>query len=306
MAENYLPPFLVPLGAESTKSPCQTVFNHPRFGPAHALWWNSINYESPEAVFLFVPGNPGLLTFYTEFLSTLHAKHPRSAIFAHAHLGHTPGIPTREYSLSAQIESAIEAVDAIRLAFGTAKIVLSGHSVGAWVALQVLKSRPSDIHQLQLICPTLSHIADTPNGRRLSWLFRSPLPWVISWLSHLTRPLPLSLVFPNWPVLQIAVLRSLLNSRATIFACLSMAHEEMNTIRELDLNLLNEHRHRICLYYATEDDWVAVHKTKITSLYLPDEATRVVENADVPHAFCLTHSTEVASQCSLWLNLSAL
>lgn len=30
------------------------------------------------------------------------------------------------------------------------------------------------------------------------WSFRFPFPSLISWLSYLTRPLPLSLVFPNW------------------------------------------------------------------------------------------------------------
>jgi len=85
-----------------------------------------------------------------------------------------------------------------------------------------------------------------------------------------------------------------------------MAHEEMATIRELDPALLHEHRHRICLYYAAEDDWVSTHKGKITALYSPDEATRVVENANVPHAFCLSHSAEVASQCTLWLNALGL
>ncbi|KAF8213247.1 hypothetical protein K438DRAFT_1803655 [Mycena galopus ATCC 62051] len=307
MGENHLPAFLVPSPfGQCTKSPTQAVFNHQTLGPAHALWWNSCE-EFPDAVFLFVPGNPGLLQFYDDFLALLHTKHPRLAIFGHAHLGHTPHLPSREHSLSAQVESAIEAVDAIRNTFGKTKIILSGHSVGAWIALQVLKARPSDIYKLFLLCPTLTHIADTPNGRRLSWLFRAPLPSVISWLSYLTRPLPLSFVFPNWPVLQIAVLRSLLNSRATIFACLSMAHEEMVTIREPDPALLNDHRHRICLYYAAEDDWVSTHKAKITSMYSPDEVvTRVVENANVPHAFCLSHSTEVASQCSLWLDSLSL
>ncbi|KAJ7275218.1 hypothetical protein B0H12DRAFT_1086282 [Mycena haematopus] len=306
MAKNYLPPFLVPFGDSTAKSQHEAIFNHPTFGPAHSLWWWNSCQESPEAVFLFVPGNPGLLLFYTEFLTLLHTKHPRLAIFAHAHLGHTPNIPTNEYSLSAQVQSVIEAVDAIRVAYGTAKIVLSGHSVGAWISLQVLKARPSDISQLFLLCPTLMYIADTPNGRRLSWLFKSPFPSVISWLSYLSRPLPLSLVFPNWPALQIAVLRSLLNSRATIFACLSMAHEEMAAIRDLDLVLLNEHRHRIYLYYAAEDDWVSRHKAKVTRLYSPEEATRVVENANVPHAFCLSHSAEAVSQCSLWLNVLCL
>jgi hypothetical protein len=49
-------------------------------------------------------GNPGLIKFYTEFLTLLHGKHPRLAIFGHAHLGHTPNVPSRAYSLRAQIE----------------------------------------------------------------------------------------------------------------------------------------------------------------------------------------------------------
>ncbi|KAJ6574933.1 hypothetical protein B0H19DRAFT_1126435 [Mycena capillaripes] len=300
MDPNYLPPFLAPFGKSTSSLPREAVFNHPTLGPAHSLWWNSSD-ASPEAVFLFIPGNPGLVQFYTEFLTLLQSNHPRLAIFAHAHLSHTPNLPSREYSLAAQIESAIEAVDATRAVFGKARIFLSGHSVGGWIALQVLKARPSDISQLFLLCPTLSHIADTPNGRQLSWLFKSPLPKIISWLSYLTRPLPLSVFFP-WPVLQIAVLRSFLNSPATIFACLSMAHEEMATIRELDQSLLTEHTHRIFLYFAAHDDWVSTHKAQIIRAYSPSETAMIVDQANVPHAFCLAHGREVAGQCSLWLS----
>jgi hypothetical protein len=38
---------------------------------------------------------------------------------------------------------------------------------------QVLKARPSDISKLFLLCPTLTHILDTPNGRRLSVSLRN-------------------------------------------------------------------------------------------------------------------------------------
>ncbi|KAJ7706368.1 hypothetical protein B0H17DRAFT_626612 [Mycena rosella] len=180
---------------------------------------------------------------------------------------------------------------------------MAGHSVGAWIALQVLKARPSDVSQVFMLCPTLSHIADTPNGRRLQWLFRTPFPKIISYLSYLTRPVPLSLFFP-WPSPQTAVLRSLLNSPASIFACLSMAHEEMITIRELDTALLDEHRPRIYLYFAEDDEWVSTHKASVVRCC---EAIRVVNGeAGVPHAFCINHSAEVASQCSLWLGLLAL
>ncbi|KAJ7786128.1 hypothetical protein B0H16DRAFT_1355289 [Mycena metata] len=288
MAQEELPPFLVPFGQATKTDPREGVFNHSNLGPAHSLWWNSDG--PPEAVFLFIPGNPGLVQFYTEFLGLLRSEHPHLAVFAHAHLGHTPGIFSDKHSLSAQVESAIQALDAVHTIFPAAKIILSGHSVGSWIALQVLKARPSDISQVFLLCPTITHIADTPNGRRLSWFFRSPLPRLISWLSYLTRPLPLSLLFP-WPVLQITVLRSLLNDPATIFACLSMAHEEMVTIREVDLTLLEEHGHKIYLYFAAKDDWVSTYEAKITRLF---DASRV-ERADVPHAFCLHHGAKVAA-----------
>jgi hypothetical protein len=66
-----------------------------------------------------------------------------------------------------------------------------------------------------------------------------------------------------------------------------MAHEEMATVRELDITLLDENRHRIYMYFAAEDDWVSTHKAKITRSYLPSEAAMVVEQANVPHAFCI-------------------
>ncbi|KAJ7492794.1 hypothetical protein FB451DRAFT_1219594 [Mycena latifolia] len=304
--ESHLPTFLVPFG-EPAKSPpyYQAVFNHSTLGPAHSLWWNSTQHEeSPEAIFLFIPGNPGLVNFYIEFLNSLHAKHPGLAIFAHAHLAHTPEIHAMKSEgpngLVAQIQSAIEALDSVRAAFPETKVIIGGHSIGAWVALQVMKARPSDVHKAFMLCPTLTHMADTPNGRRLKWLFRPPFPRIVSYISYLTRPLPLSLFFPDWPFPQLAVLRSFLNSPATIFACMSMAHEEMLTVRELDTPLLEEHRHRIYLYFAKEDEWVSTHKATIVRSFLAVEATRVVE-ADVPHAFCIKHSEEAASQCSAWL-----
>ncbi|KAJ7042419.1 hypothetical protein C8F04DRAFT_1030023 [Mycena alexandri] len=292
--EDHLPAFLVPFGQYTKAGPHEGVFNHPNLGPAHSVWWNSEG--PPDAVFLFIPGNPGLVQFYAEFLGLLRSEHPHLAIFAHAHLGHTPSIFSHKHSLATQVESAIQALDAVHTMFPAAKIVLSGHSVGSWIALQVLKARPSDISQVFLLCPTITHIADTPNGRRLSWSFRSPLPRLVAWLSYLTRPLPLSLLFP-WPVLQIAVLRSLLNSPATIFACLSMAHEEMATIRELDSTLLEEHKHQIYLYFAAQDDWVSTYQAKITRLFLPNDASRV-EQADVPHAFCLRRYNLILATCS--------
>lgn len=95
---------------------------------------------------MYFSGNPGLLDFYTPFLSALRDKVPsarRLAILAHAHAGHTPGLgdgdlDARRSTVTIQAQNAIEAFDAVKLAFGSSvKVLLIGHSVGCWVALQV-------------------------------------------------------------------------------------------------------------------------------------------------------------------------
>lgn len=101
-----------------------------------------------------MPGNPGLLGFYPPFLSAIQdkASSAKLAILAHAHVGHTPGIgdefqrDAASYGLITQVQSAVEALDAVKLSFGSkTKIVLLAHSIGSWFALQV-----------SLFCSTLS------------------------------------------------------------------------------------------------------------------------------------------------------
>lgn len=69
-----------------------------------------------------------------------------------------------------------------------------------------------------------------------------------------------------------------------------MAGEEMETVREPDIDLLNAHRHRICTYFADHDDWVADQKDRILRAFHPDAEAVKVTHGDhgVPHAFCIS------------------
>jgi pimeloyl-ACP methyl ester carboxylesterase len=144
-----LPSFLSPLAAIA-KHPGfavqNAIFQHKKpLGQAHCLWWPPKDgSQPPEIALLFVPGNPGLVEFYTPFLSALHDKDASSrlAILAHAHLNHTPlpssHLNAADHSLTAQVQSAIEAFDALRSEFGNnTKLILVGHSVGSWISTQV-------------------------------------------------------------------------------------------------------------------------------------------------------------------------
>lgn len=155
-----LPPFLSLRAAASADPFYDATFDHsPPVGPIRALWWPATRTGAvPSTVVLFFPGalaplrgnvthcnagNPGILDFYTDFLTALHNEDKTCAlaIMAHSHVGHSPEIHSRQdtsSSLSTQIQGALEAYDAIRYYYRQqTKIVLVGHSVGAWIALQV-------------------------------------------------------------------------------------------------------------------------------------------------------------------------
>lgn len=212
---SLLPPFLEPLDISKSArlQYHDAIFRHKQpIGLVHSLWWPCKQHGcQPDTILFFIPGNyetnyidtsyvngtpgnPGLLGFYPPFLSAIQEKasSAKLAIFAHAHIGHTPGIgevqrDASSYGLSTQVQSAVEAFDAVRLAFGSqTKVILLAHSIGSWFALQVglfvsilparhlnnqhqiLKARPGSVDGLHLLFPTISNIGCTPNGRRLS------------------------------------------------------------------------------------------------------------------------------------------
>ena len=143
-----LPPFLRKIddpSAPDNRVYTEAVFTHSDgLGSAHSIWWYPAVPLAESTVILFVPGNPGLAGFYTEYLSELHSRSPNIAILAHSHLAHSPksidqSVFTNPSSvgLPAQLKSAIEAFDAVKQTLQPRNIVLIGHSLGGWLCLQV-------------------------------------------------------------------------------------------------------------------------------------------------------------------------
>ncbi|GBE77816.1 hypothetical protein SCP_0106980 [Sparassis crispa] len=309
-----LPPFLrSPAQCAHPNSYINASFYHDRFkASVHALWWPS-RVEHPRTVLVFIPGNPGLVDFYTPFLTAIHdASEGKIPILAHAHIGHTPGFTILhdppKFGLTAQVVSAIEAVDAVERTFGeTTQVVVAGHSIGSWIALQVLKARPDTVSSVLLLFPTIAHIANTPNGRVLSPLFRPPLPYIISCISILLWLMPLRILWllnKDWPLARVRVLRALTHSPSSIYSCLTMAHDEIQLVRELDAPLMQEFRHRLHLFFAEQDGWVGPDQRELILRTFdadPGSVKVVHGRRDIPHAFCINHGAEVAAQCFEWL-----
>lgn len=88
-----------------------------------------------------------------------------------------------------------------------------------------------------------------------------------------------------------------------IHAAISMGSEEMKTIKDLDLALLEAFKDKLCFYYAEKDDWVGDEKARVLKALHPHkESVGIVHDVHgIPHAFCINHGDHLAEQCSKWL-----
>lgn len=144
-----------------------------------------------------IPGNPGLITYYDPFLSTLHALLSSSSTLPSANFhicGHSlAGFGTTEqHQKLAGLEAQIEYVDDLlydqveevsHRARQTPKVVLMGHSVGAYILLEIIRrhrkrieggAEDFDLIGGILLFPTITHIARSPSGMVASALLAIP------------------------------------------------------------------------------------------------------------------------------------
>ncbi|KAG1825749.1 uncharacterized protein BJ212DRAFT_1315857 [Suillus subaureus] len=314
-----LPPFLESLAPDFSVPYINACFPASEgIPPVHVHWWPCKRLGvSPSTVLFFIPGNPGVINFYHPFLTAIH-KQDRSgtlAILSHSHIGHDPAIEdlslasrvSSNHALLFQVQNSLRIFDALSIYFGiNTRTVITGHSVGSWVALQVLKLRSVAVSGVFFLFPTITNIACTPNGRLFSRFFQPPFPRIVSQVARALRLMPLTIfcwLFPQYPILQARVLQSFLLSPSSIFAAMTMAHDEMLSIRELDVTTLETYRHQIWFYFAENDDWVDKGREMILQVFGPEPDTvKVVHgHRDIPHAFCISHGEELAAECYEWL-----
>jgi pimeloyl-ACP methyl ester carboxylesterase len=180
----------------------------------------------------FITGNPGFLGYYRQFLQTLRDllySDPKphksgSDVAFHIFSQSLPGFEDSEpikpgrtspYGLLEVIDHTFNLLQRQRISVGERKgqafdgVILMGHSVGAYIALEVarrireqsnnagsqtLPQTPTNpkIDAAILLFPTVTHLELSPSGVKFGWLFRLPdAPRRASWLAGwLLWPLP--------------------------------------------------------------------------------------------------------------------
>ena len=173
----------------------------------------------------------------------------------------------------------------------------------------MLKALPQHISSLHALFPTLSHMALTPNGRRLSPLFSSwalrPVFLSTSALSYLPRALLSRVVslMTGQSGAGAQVTTALVGSPESVVAALAMAREELERVRDVDEAALERYGDRMWVYWAAEgvDGWVTEEAVREIDEVLErvggeeGRARRQRCSEGMPHAFVLNEGASASA-----------
>lgn len=265
-----------------------------------------------KAILLFVPGNPGIISYYTSFFETLRKEVPGLDIISSNYVGFNVSDarkPSHSIALPAQIAATIGQLDNLLKAAKSGKIpvYLAGHSVGAYICLQVLKARSECIHRVYLLTPTINDIAESPQGRILTPLYRLPgfVTFVASLVWCVTHVMPKSLLLAviqkvtKLPREAALVTMEEVVRDNIIYTVLTLAQSEMELIRAPDRAFWKVFAARCSAYWAEDDHWVSLHHR--AELLGIAEGMESYHCQSAPHAFCIRHGDVVAAKVAEWI-----
>ncbi|KAI1312903.1 hypothetical protein F5Y03DRAFT_203763 [Xylaria venustula] len=248
---------------------------------------------------------------------------------------HEPFTSQRKpHDLEYQIRHILKSVSSLRIESGPKQgqpydhVLLIGHSVGAYIVLEtchrVLRDPPLapelKLTSGILLFPTIDHIADSPNGWKLNMLRQTPLLGDNAYrvAQGFLRLWPYNTLYwfvsktLGFPPHAADVTTKWLKSRDGVWQSLHLGMDEMRVIREDKWDdELWEITHstisaipKFYFFFGQNDEWVADrHRDAfIKKRSAQAERTRfVLDEGDIPHAFCIEHSEPVAKKAHTWV-----
>jgi pimeloyl-ACP methyl ester carboxylesterase len=139
-----------------------------------------------------IPGNPGnrklatiardcspcvllAAAFYSTFSRHLAARLGYCDVASVAHVGHSGRGQSHTFlHLDDQVAHKIALVRDLLAREPDLRLVLAGHSVGAYICLHLMRQFSANVLRCFMLFPTVENIGTTPNGQRMAPLFLLP------------------------------------------------------------------------------------------------------------------------------------
>ncbi|RNF27247.1 uncharacterized protein Tco025E_00438 [Trypanosoma conorhini] len=255
-------------------------------------------------LFILFPGNPGVVQFYERFVELMSVR--RLDVLVMGFAGHSVVDQNngRAFDLQDQVETADHFLHAVftpyTLKWYGKNIYVGGHSIGAFLALQML-TRFSCIKRCFSLCGVLSNIQNSPNGKRFFFLSSNILLYTLFtyWLALLLlMPRVLFALLLRWyaPTVRPSLRRLLTRhlNQNILWNCFGMARQEFRQVRELDRPLMKAVEDRMVFFYVVSDRWATPQHAREVQELCEGHAGFVMEmDPNIPHAWCLDHNEVV-------------
>lgn len=285
------------MGLPSVSTP-PVSFRVDRIG-GHATEIVDLRADKPAFHVFFVPGNPGVVAYYKDFLEALFDHLAgQASVTAISHIAHVSKDWElgRLFTLQDQIKHKVEFVrDIILLESPEVPIFLVGHSIGAYIALEILKEFPSQVHHVIGLYPFLTLNKHSKFQSILGQVAATPaLCTTISTFAGLVGRLPKGLgrilvkvlLGRVWDPLAVDVTCQYMLQKNVVHNFLYMGRTEFASLsQEPDLAYLKENQNKTSFLFGIDDHWGPLTLLDEISENIP-ELYLSVEREGHLHAFC--------------------
>lgn len=223
---------------------------------------------------VFVPGNPGIASFYGSTAAALSESLDASAAVI-GFRGHTLNpllSPTRAFDLEQQVDHVAGFLEGELSASGEADLVVVGHSIGAWVALEAVRRLGANQRRVTACLGLMPYLAtETEDAGRKAVLIRQwfapALIWLLAGVAQLIGWLPvrawrmaalrfLEPEISGYDPDQREIAEMSLPRFGTLLNILTLFRAEArNHASPYDFSRLDGFRDRVCLLVSPGDPW---------------------------------------------------
>lgn len=258
-----------------------------------------IQAENPTFHVLFIPGNPGVVSFYKDFLESLYEfLGGNASVIAIGQISHTSKDweSGRLFSFQEQIDHKI---DFIRQELESVKvpIILVGHSIGSYISLELLKKFSDKVVYCIGLYPFLTLNQQSTKQSLIGKLAASSvLSATASFLIASLRLLPMSAarllvsksIGASWSDTAVQATCTHLRQYHTMRNVLFMAKSEFRELAaEPDWDFMRENQSKLAFLFGIDDHWGPLQLFEEISKQAPHTSLSI-EREGHTHGFCCT------------------
>lgn len=258
-----------------------------------------IRAENPLFHVVFIPGNPGVVSFYQEFVERVYEMlQGRASITAIGHIGHT--MKNWEHGKLFSLQDQIDhKVDFIKQEIQTTDIplLLVGHSIGSYISLEVFRRTAEQVKYCIGLYPFLSLNKDSLSQRLIGKIAASQvLSMVLSSVvgalgffpSDFTRFIVRRSLGKSWTATAVGAVCSHLLQYHTMRNVLYMAKKEFEKLSEVpDWNFIRGKQDQVAFLFGIDDHWGPISMYEEILKEVP-EVPLAIEREGHTHGFSCT------------------